>query len=72
MDVFEFLLMLATEVADRAVVDAAARDESHEIDRVFDLIFNDSRTAYAADHGEQQNLAQDAGVNRRPASRMGS
>jgi hypothetical protein len=59
--------MLATEVADRAVVDAAARDEPHEVDRVFDLIFNASRTAYAADHGEQQNLAQDAGVNRRLA-----
>ena len=62
MDVLEFPLLLATEVADGAVVNAAARDEPHEIDRVFDLVFNHSRTAYAADHGEQQNLAQDAGV----------
>lgn len=67
VDVLEFLLMLATEVADGAVVDGAARDEPHEIDRVSDLIFNDSRTPYAADHGKQENLAQDAGVNRRLA-----
>jgi hypothetical protein len=67
MDVLEFLLMLATEVADRAVVDASPRDEPHEIDRVCDFVFNASRTADAADHGEQQNLAQDAGVNRRLA-----
>ena len=67
VDVPEFLLVLATKVADRAVIDGAARDQPHEIDRVFDLIFHDSRTAYAADHGEQQNLAQDARVNRRLA-----
>ena len=67
MDVPEFLLVLATKVADRAVVDGAARDQPREIDRVFDVIFNGSRTADAADHGEQQNLAQDAGVNRRLA-----
>jgi hypothetical protein len=67
MDVPEFLLVLATKVADRAVVDFAARDEPHKIDGVFDLVFNASRTAQAADHGEQQNLAQEAGVNRRLA-----
>ena len=67
VDVPEFLLVLATKVADRAVIDGAARDQPHEVDRVFDLIFHDSRTAYAADHGEQQNLAQDARVNRRLA-----
>ena len=67
MDVFEFLLVLATKVADGAVVDGAARDQPHEIHGMFDLVFDASRTANAADHGEQQNFAQDAGVDRRLA-----
>ena|GEM_PF-4616286 len=37
MDVFEFLLVLATEVADGAVVDGAARDEPHETDGIYRL-----------------------------------
>ena len=67
MNVLEFFLMLAAKVADGGVVDGAARDQPHEIDGVRDLVFNHPRTAYAADHGEQQNLAQNAGVDRRLA-----
>ena len=67
MDVFEFFLMLASEVADGAVVDSAARDEPHEIDRVCDFVFDASRTADATDHGEQQNAAQDARMDGRLA-----
>jgi len=67
MNVFEFLLMLAAEVTDGAVVDGAAGDQPHEIDRVSDLTFERSRTADAADHCEQQDFAQAAGMDRRLA-----
>jgi hypothetical protein len=60
----QWLAVLASRFAERRVVDLPARRESHEVDRVLQLIFHLPAAADAPDHGKQQRLGQHAGVDR--------
>ena len=68
MNVLDLVAVLATKFAERGVIDRATRHQPHEINGVFDVIFDRSRTAGPPNQREQQHFAQHAGVNGRLAA----